>query len=224
MTDKIAFCSVAITSQSMGDAYIIQQQRLKESILSVYPDGELLFWVDSYPEGAKPFLDSLYGFKPHAVQAALDAGFTKVVWCDTAIILHDKIDFYDEFMKEHGGVIAIQDDSALINVTSDYCLQYFEWDRPDLKDRHLVGGSFLYFDFEIEGCKKVFNKWRDAEQRGIFGSQWEESAGKLNGHRADETVLAMSLYYWGFKPFTHKYDTRYCTGAFNTIVTKKHFK
>lgn len=215
--NNIAFCCVAF-----GEKYIEQQIRLKESILNIYPNANLFFWTGGdLPIGSQAFLASLYGFKPHAVTAAYNAGFKKIVFFDPAIILLDKLDYYDTLLKEYG-VLAVRDEQKLIGVTSDNCKKYFDLDDNWLENKYLVGGSFYYFDFETDLCKKIFADWKLAEEKGIFGSQDEQSTGHLQGHRSDETVMAICLYKNGSKPLPYV-GSRYNWDE-NPIMIKKHFK
>jgi hypothetical protein len=210
---KIFFVSVAFED----NRYIEQQKRLIESIDKYHPDSEGFHWTNLLPPNSKPFLDSLYGFKVHAVQYALDQGYDKIMWLDPACILQDRIDFYFDLCKDYG-VVAIQDDSKL--VASDNALKFFGYGRSDLAGMHLVGGSMYAFHFPYS--LPVFELWKRAERKGIFGSQNEEASGKLQGHRADESCMAFSLYKNGFKPLPYT-GSRYNWDQ-NPAIIKKHFK
>ena len=85
----IAFLSVAF-----GDKrYKEQQERLIESINVHHPEAVGFHWTDELPIGSKPFLESLYGFKPHAVIHAINEGYDRIVFLDPACILLDRIDY-----------------------------------------------------------------------------------------------------------------------------------
>lgn len=215
MTD-VAFVSVAF-----GDKrYIEQQAKLNHSIRQIYPDASIFYWTDKMPPGSRSFSQSLYGFKPHAVKAALDDGFKKIMFFDPAIVLTDKIDYYQEIVKDYG-VLAAQDDNKLTNFCSDAALRYAGVERWAMQDWHLVGGSFYYFDFNLKLCQDIFDNWMTSEKMGLFGSQAEQASGKLDhGHRNDEAMMALALYIEGSKPLTG--DVRYnCDGG---ITKKYHFK
>lgn len=211
---------VAFVSVAFSERYISQQIRLRQSIVDVYgEDANIFMWCDKLPPGARPFLDSLYGFKPHAIKQALDAGFNKVCYFDTAIILQDKVDYYQDKVKDYG-VIAVADETQLHKVCSRKALRHFNLQKHEILKWKLVGGSFYYFDFDLPLCQTIFNKWMEAEQKGLFGSQSDEAMGLLEGHRHDETVMALALYTSGSRPMSE--DTRYnCEGG---IMIKKHFK
>lgn len=218
MSKEIAFTSVAF-----GDPrYIEQQARLKHSILQIYPDAPLFFWTNEMPPGALSMNDSLYGFKPWAVQYAWDQGYKNVMFFDPAIILMKPIDFYQEKVKEFG-VCCARDDNKLNPFVYDKALDHFGVSRKDITDWHLVGGSFYYFDFDELRCRAIFRKWIEAEDKGLFGSQSEQASGKLQGHRNDEAVMALALYTTGSKPMSG--DVRYnCENKEVEVIAKAHFK
>lgn len=208
---------ICFVSVAFGHEYVKQQERLIESINKFHPESHGFHWTDKLPDGSKPFLDSLYGFKVHAVRHAILNGYDKIMWLDPAMILVDKVDFYFDLCRDYG-VVAIQDDSKL--VSSDMALGFFGYGRSDLADMRLVGGSLYAFHFPYSS--KVFELWERAERKGIFGSQWQEASGKLQGHRADESCMALSLYKNGFKPLPYT-GSRYNWDQ-NPAVIKKHFK
>lgn len=174
---------------------------------------------ENRPAGSRPMEESLYGFKPHLVKQVLDKGHKRVVFFDTAVVLLNRLDEYAEIVKQYG-VIAVQDDNKLSGVTSNRCLKHFGLKRKWLDDKHLVGGSFYYFDFDLPKCKEIFFKWYRAEVKNIFGSAREEASEQLQGHRLDETVMAISLYTSGSKPYQdHRYNSEV-----NPVMVKQHFK
>jgi len=207
-------------SVAFGPLYLEQQDRLKQSILDIYPDANLLFFRDCLPKESKPFLDSLYGFKVHAIQEAIDLGFKKILWLDPAMILCREIG--DTFDKYH--VCAVKDVTALHKVSSKTYLNVYGIDRHDLKDWgwHLVGGSLYYFDFNSTQANIIFQGWFNDEKDRLFGSQQQEASEQLQGHRADETCMAMNMYCNGVRP-VDPVDVGYCVEE-NAIFRKLHFK
>jgi hypothetical protein len=216
----VCFVSQAFGKSAQGDdRYLEQQKRLKESILAIYPDANLLFFTNSLPEGAKPFHESLYGLKVHAIEQAWKNGFTKVIWFDPAMVLMDKIDDLLKFR-----MVAIKDDNKLNGLISEKAREYFNIEKEEMveKDWRLVGGSMYYFDFGFELTQKIFQTWKKAELNGIFGSQWEACTERINGHRNDESCAAASIYLNGHEP-TDAYKVRYCVEK-NPMTQKFHFK
>lgn len=212
MTD---FCFLSV---AFGPRYVEQQTRLHQSLQAIHPEAKHFAWTDVLPEGSKPFKESLYGFKVHAVKQALKAGYKKIIWLDPACIVVKPVDYYFTLGLP---VIAAKDDNLLINHIGQKAL--FWYSKPSIPDSwHLVGGSLYVFDFTHLYCQKIFDTWERAEANGIFGSQQEQASGKINKHRNDESCMAMSLYLWGRKPLPLDI-CKYSNGD-DSIVIKKHFK
>lgn len=210
---------VVFVSCAFGDIrYLHQIEKLKRSIGKIYPKANFLFYHNCLPPGSKPFLDSLYGFKVHAIHEARKK-FKKVIWLDPAMKLRDKVDD----LINQPTLIAIKDDSVLHNVVSDKCYKYFGLTSDYVKNHgwHLVGGSLYFFNFDHPVTNTIFDIWYNAERDGIFGSQDEASRG-LQGHRYDEAVMALTMYMNGVKPVGHDI-VRYCSGE-NPMWVKHHFK
>jgi hypothetical protein len=219
----LAFTTVAVTSKNYGDGYLRQQDTLIDSIRRIYwkpEQAEIFVWRDEYPPGSRDWLTSSYGFKPWAVQYALNQGYKKIVYMDTAMILKKKLPIsqYDH-LSETYGVLAAKDDSSLTNVTWDMACEYFGVSRDWLVGKNLVGGSFYYFNFDNEKCRTIFEAWKKAEIAGMFGSQDGESAGIQNGHRCDESCMAILLYLHGIGPCSYEQ-----VGYQGETMIKRHFR
>ncbi|MES2287578.1 MAG: hypothetical protein V4547_17925 [Bacteroidota bacterium] len=216
--NKVAFCSLAF-----GEKYITQLNTLTMTIDFFYPHNPI-YWTAAGEDSqiAENFKKSLYGFKPHIVRDIFNKGYRKIVLFDPAMIVNgDFLSKVEELGKIHG-VVAVKDDNPLINTCSTICRDYFNLTDEWFADKHLVGGSFYYFDFNSERCKDIFNMWMEAEVNGIFGSQEDAASGKINSHRYDETVMAIAMYKNGAVPLT-KEEIGYCVDD-NSVLLKKHFK
>lgn len=212
---------IAVCSLAFGEKYIWRLGRMKETLQNTNPDVRLFSWVEGMPDGARPFNQSMYGFKPHAIKIARSYGYKKIFWIDCTAVVLDKLDYYDQFTEEHGGVLAVQDDNKLTGFCSDKALNYIGKKREYLHDKHLVGGSLYYFDFNNPKCEYIFNRWMEAEQKDLFGSVAEECSERLQGHRSDETMMSLFLYEAGSKPFTGATRYNWEKGG---IILKQHFK
>lgn len=173
------------------------------------------------PPGARSMSDSLYGFKPHAVNAARKAGYDRVIFFDPAMVLLKPVDYYQTIVHRYG-VIAVQDDNKLTRFCGNRALKEYNLTRAQIADWHLVGGSFYYFDFSMQLCTDIFEQWMMDEQDGLFGSQREQASEQLQGHRNDEAMMALCLYTHGSKPISE--DHRYNCVSDVAITRKFHFK
>lgn len=210
---------VVFVSVAFGFEYLKQMDRLQKSILKIYPEANLLFFDNGLPNGSRSFYDSLYGFKPHAIQEARNQGYKKVIWLDPAMILVDKIDRYFNYH-----MIAAIDDNKLSQTISDKFLKYVGLTRDAVHNKgwHLVGGSFYYFDFDKPVSNMIFDAWMKYEVDGYFGSQYEAASEQINSHRNDESCMAVAMYTNGMSPYPHD-EIGYCAGE-HPVFIKKHFK
>lgn len=220
------------TSYCFGNAYLLQQIRLKNSILSIYPDANLHFQTESEITGKPKFQKSLYGFKVQLVRDCLSMGYKKIVFFDTAITLISSIDHWFTLTPELG-VLAPIDSQKLDKVTSNACLSYLKLNRADVVDWNLAGGSVYVFDFDSPKCQEIWSLWEQMERDGIFGTQDDLSNNRLQSHRMDETCMALSMRLNGVTPLGHdvmRYvwqhpETKNVTGNESIAIAKKmHFK
>ncbi|MCR4307448.1 MAG: hypothetical protein NUV80_02730 [Candidatus Berkelbacteria bacterium] len=191
------------TTFSFGKLHVHQQNQMRESILKIYPDANMMFWStedsssthppDSVPPGYTNHATSTYGFKVHCVRNCLNAGYKKVIFFDAAMTLQSPIDKVMELANKLG-VLATRGGAYLNNVTSDRCLAYVGKTREQVAPIQMVGGSVYIFDFTNPVAMKVFEYWEDLEHKGYFGKEDDHSNGLLQGHRQDETCMALAMY------------------------------
>lgn len=231
----VIFTSYCFDNLASGGDYKAQQDRLKESILAVYPEANLHFKYDPEEIGKPKFQKSLYGFKVDLVKQCLAKGFKKIIFFDAAICLNTEVDYWMDNIK-HFGVMAPLDRQKLNTVTSDKCLAYLGMTQEEVAHVSLVGGSIYVFDFNLELCQEIFDVWKDLEERGLFGTQDDLTHNRLQGHRMDETCMALALSLNGVEPLGHdtmryayehpqtKELTKMGDGNYTPIVIKRHFK
>lgn len=210
MTDFI------IISCAFGRRYLEQLDRLEASVKVIYPHFPMMSWRNEQVPG-RPHRESLYGFKVHAVQAALDKGYTKIIFLDPACILQHPVDYWFSLNLP---VLAVKDDNKLDKMIGKKAMDYYG--NPDITGWHLVGGSLYVFDFDNDETDSIFDQWDWAEQDGIFGSQAELSSEQINGHRMDESCMAMAMYSHGIEPVGH--DVARYNQNEDSIIRKFHFK
>lgn len=130
------------------------------------------------------FQKSLYGFKPHAIQHAIDMGYNKIIWFDPSVMpLEDVSTIYEQL--EDSDMLIVPGKNHIKDMTNQKAFEYFG-------DRHNVnhiGGTIYAFNFNSQKTIDCFNIWKQAENDGIFGNQAEFMA----GHWADESCMALSM-------------------------------
>lgn len=140
------------------------------------------------------FQKSLYGFKPHAIQSAVNAGYKKVIWLDPSIMPVDSLDVITNALDEFP-ILVSSGDAPITKMSSVKARNWFGLEPEDLTDVKHVGGTIYAFNFYDQKAIDVFELWKKAEEQGIFGTQQEF----MEGHWADEACMALALHKCGMK-------------------------
>ena len=140
------------------------------------------------------FQQSLYGFKPHAIQRAIDLGYKKIIWLDPSVLpITDMKYLIDEL--DTNPLLIVEGDAKIVDMCNQKALNWFGFNTEDLKDVKHLGGTIYCFNFNDEKTMEVFNLWKKAEEEGIYGTQDEF----MLGHWADETCMALAIHKVGVK-------------------------
>ena len=200
---------VVFTCYAFGEIYLRQQERLKNSILNIYPDANIRFWnsksgsthnnLDEMPPGSRTFHESTYGFKVHCVNSCLNEGFKKIIFMDPAVVLESKIESILENLEKEG-VMCTKDPWPLEDRVSYKCLSWLGKTKEDIKHLTLVGGSLYLFDFNHPVTQPFFDMWMKMEEYGLFGSEPDAQQPWWNGHRQDEACFSLCMDRYDLKP------------------------
>lgn len=186
------------------EPYLTHNERQWEWIKKNHPDTKVISFRDMLPTKGtilfenivENFQKSLYGFKPHAIQRAIDMGYKKVIWFDPSVLPTTKIDHLINALDTHP-VIVRKGEHPLEEMTNQKALSWFGVTKEELKGINHIGGTVYGFNFENQKAVDVFRLWKKAEEEGIFGTQDDFMA----GHWADESCMALSLFKNGVEQY-----------------------
>lgn len=185
--------SCSIVSCAFREPYLSHSINQKKAITE---DVEFIYYVDELPykEGivkeniVTRFQESLYGFKPHAIQKAIDLGYKKVIWLDPSVLPVTPIQVLIDRLDQHP-LMVISGNFDVVRMTSQKALDWFGLTENELKDVKHLGGTVYCFNFNDPKIMEVFNLWKKAEEEGIFGTQDDF----MRGHWADESCMALAI-------------------------------
>ncbi len=192
-----------VVSVAFRDPYT-KFQKIQLHALREYYNGNIEMFTDEYPIGnmkttddIKYFENSYYGFKPHAIRECMNAGYTQILWLDSAIVPIKPIDFAFEKIKEHGMITNYADGLASLNC-KEKVLEYFKVKKPvlDFHNVRYAGGSVYGFDMTNPKVLECFEMWEQAEKDSCFGSGYDMTHGN---HKTDEVCMAICQYKVGLK-------------------------
>lgn len=197
MEDKACVVSVAFRQP-----YLRHSQTQEEYIRKMNPSLDLIYFRDKLPMKGRieendvvgNFQKSLYGFKPHAIQRCIDAGYKKVIWLDPSVLptcnMNTLIDSLDA-----NPMIVRTGEHQIVKMCNEKAIDWFG--RYDIDSVKHVGGTVYAFNFNDIHALKVFYLWRQAEEEGIFGDQDAFMA----GHWADESCMALAMHRYNVKQY-----------------------
>jgi hypothetical protein len=183
-----------IVSVAFREPYVTHSRKQREAIKD---DVDFIYFIDELPakdivhtdDIISEFQKSLYGFKPHAIQHAIDKGYKKVIWLDPSVLPLSPMQVLIDSLDEHPMIIR-SGDNPLSKMTNDKAKQYFGVTNKELENVNHIGGTIYGFNFNRTEIINLFEVWKLSEENGIFGNQDEFIA----GHWADESCMALSMY------------------------------
>lgn len=187
--------------------YIKGQDRLRNSLLEVGFDGDLLTWTSENQIGAPLHKDNPYAFKIYCFDEALRQGYTKILWVDASIWAIKPLDPIWEGLKEHGYVK--QYAGHLCGTwTNDRTLDYYQLTRDEAMCIEMMcNGGFLALDFDDPVSVEFFRLWKQAMLDGQFIGSWnndnncESVDPRCKGHRHDmcnSSIIACGLNMYAY--------------------------
>lgn len=192
--------SSSIVTCAFREPYVTHSATQYSTIRTELPTLPIIRYINELPysEGVvrdnvvERFQKSLYGFKPHAIQSAIDAGYKLVVWFDPSVLPTCSIEeLFNELKKTD--MLVVKGDNHISKMTNDKAFDWFGLPK-DIPVNH-IGGTFYGFNFNDPKTVEVFNLWKKAEQEGVFGNQDEFMA----GHWADESCMALAMFKAGME-------------------------
>lgn len=164
-----------------------------EALIGILPTKSGLKMGDIIPE----FQKSLYGFKPHAIQRAINKGYTKVIWFDPSVLPITNVQVLIDSLDKHP-LIVVKGDNPLSKMTNKKAKDWFGVTDKDIEGINHIGGTIYCFNFNNLKVLECFNLWKKAEEEGIFGNQDEFMA----GHWADESCMALAMFKTGIEQYS----------------------
>src|SRR3990172_3882386 len=144
------------------------------------------------------FQKSLYGFKPHAIQLAIDKGYKKIIWFDPSVLPTTSVQILFDALDEHQMVV-VKGDAPLSKMTNQKAKDWFGVTDEQIAGINHIGGTVYCFNFNNKKVVEVFNLWKKAEEAGIFQNQ---DAFMKGDHWCDESCMALSMFKCGVNQYS----------------------
>lgn len=162
---------------------------------------QLLMYKREADVGAKTHQESMYGFKPKAIQKAYNMGYRQILWLDASMyILKDLTPIFD-IIKEQG---YFWQDSGWLNErwTTPAAKEYFGTDKGAM-----ISSGVLGLDLASAVGLEFFKRWLQASEDGMFNGSHEvtrhdQSAASLIIENMGLTIIKNNtIWNYGKEPF-----------------------
>lgn len=194
---SVAFREPYVTHSRKQEAIILAENETWEWISRLYFIDRLPLKNGITTENiVAQFQKSLYGFKPHAIQMAIDTGYKKIIWLDPSVLPTTGIQVLIDALDTHP-IIVRSGEEPLAKMCNAKSKKWFGVTDEDIKNEKTVAGTVYGFNFNDPKAIEVFNLWKRAEEEGIFGTQDDFMA----GHWADEACMALAMYKCGMPQY-----------------------
>lgn len=137
--------------------------------------------------------DNPYQFKPYAIQAALELGYKKILWCDSTIRILQNPDLLWVKAAQNGILAWNNEGHPLAPWVKDDAVKELGISYSELPKVKQIMACCIMFDFNNTITQAVFNEWIEASNNNLFmdGSSFR---GDFRGHRHDQAILSALLY------------------------------
>ncbi len=184
-----------------GHWYVKGQKRLKENFLKFGYAGDFLFYSKESQLGC-PMHDKMpYAFKAYAIQKAIEAGYTRIIWCDSSMYLHNDQSLGKIHRQlDKDGYMLVLNGWNTGQWCSDAALPKLGITREESFGIPHIMANCMAFDITNETSREFLRQYLAHSKDGSFRGAWKNekhSASKdsrVMGHRHDQT--AGSVIAW----------------------------
>lgn len=156
-------CIVNLSTQK----YWKGQDRLIRS-LKDNTDAQLLMYKRESDVGAKPHSQSMYGFKPLAIEKAYNLGYRELLWLDASMYVIKDLDPIFKEIEKNG---FYAQDSGWENErwTTDNALRYFGTNKG-----RMISSGVLGVNMNHSKGIQFLEKWTTAMKNGLFNGSHDD--------------------------------------------------
>ena len=166
-------------------------ERLKASLVEHWPYDSMLFtdWpkpvrIQSYTQSEMP-----YQFKVAAIQQAIEAGYSQIIWLDSVMqMLKNPFPLLEK--SESGLVFFHNLGHPLKNYICDEAVKLLLIEEYELDDYEQVWGGAFMIDLNKENADLFFDDLKDYSLNGSFKNGGSSRHGFV-AHRHDQAVMSV---------------------------------
>ena len=187
-----------------GSWYVKGQERLKENFLKFGYKGDFFLYSNEAQLGCPSHKDMPYAFKAYAFQKAIEAGYTRIIWCDSSMYLYNEQSL-DKIHRQldKDGYMLVLNGWTTGTWCSDAALPKLGITREEaFKIPHIMANS-MGFDLSNENSREFLSQYFIHAKDGSYRGAWKNihhnvsKDDRVLGHRHDQTVGSVIAWRLG---------------------------
>ena len=184
--------------------------RLELSLKAVGFNGDFLGFND-YAHIASPHHklgpDAVpYAFKAHSIKKAIEMGYQRILWCDSAVYATKPMDKIFSHIAADGYLLFENMGFSIGDYTSDACLMKYNMSRETAFESPMIMACVMGFDTSVARVNNLVNKYIEAASDGVsYLGDWHNNDlqvsvdMRVQGHRHDQSVASILAMEQGLK-------------------------
>lgn len=183
-------CVISLATKN--SRYVDGLARLSNSLRDNASGIDFLGFIHERSVGAPLHTENNYAFKVYAIQKAIDAGYTDILWLDCSVFAVAPIQPLFDIISEQG--YWFEGAGCWL---SDWCtnavLDYYKLDQVD--EMPMIQSGFMGFNMGDGTGSELFRLFKKACDEGLFNGSWAD-------FRHDQSCISAILYNRGIN-FSH---------------------
>lgn len=201
-------CIVSLATKN--SRYVDGLARLSNSLRDNASGIDFLGFIHEASVGAPLHTEMPYGFKVHAIQRAIDMGYTDILWLDCSVYAVAPVQPIFYLIEKQG--YWFEGAGCWLNEwCSDAAMEYYGLARE--VQRPMVQSGFMGFNLNYVLGSFIWQRFKIAYELGLFAGSWAD-------HRHDQSCLSAILNDRDIK-FSHDPEFVQYAGIYDQILNDK---
>lgn len=168
--------------------YVKALARLSDSLRDNF-QGDFFAWIGEEALGSPKHSDNPYAFKIHAIDKAIEQGYTQILWLDSSCYAIKNLEPLFDVIKRDG--LLMQDSDCMLgDWTNDETLSYFGIERETAKQIPMFSAGFFGLNTKDIKATQLYLSWKVSMLKGYFKGSWDN-------HRHDMSCASAIAYNMG---------------------------
>lgn len=201
-------CIVSLATKN--SRYVDGLARLSNSLRDNADGIDFLGFIHEKSVDAPLHTEMPYGFKVHAIQEAIDRGYTQVLWLDCSVYAVAPVQPIFDIIEQTGFWF----EGAgcwLKDWCNDETLDFYELTREE--NIPMVQSGFMGFNAANNLSNLLFTSLKLAYNQGLFKGEW-------SNHRHDQSCMSIIANNYGIA-FSHQPEYVQYAGVYDKVLNEK---